>query len=85
MHCENYASKKSQLFTDMELFIISKQGLSLMVVLWPLERQGSLRNMVLTAVGTMQSSTSLVGDVLENGGHEPELVWMPQPCPGPGW
>ena len=34
---------------------------------------------MLTTVGATHSSTSTVGDVLENGRHEAELVEMPSP------
>jgi len=49
---------------DMELFIISTQGVRPRVVIWLMKRNESLTSMVLIAAGIPQSATSAVGDVL---------------------
>jgi len=51
--------------TPMKLFISFAQGMHPTVVIWPMEKQDSLRSMVLTVVGVPQATASLVGDVPE--------------------
>lgn len=61
----------------MDLFIIYAQGVRPRVVIWPLEVPGLLKRTAVSAAGTMQNSTSMVGDVPEIYRHEAELVLMP--------
>lgn len=69
-----YTYRKHMLVINMDPFIISTQGVSPRVVIWPMEKQDSLRNMVLIAMGIPQSAASTIRDVLEKGRHEVELV-----------
>jgi len=68
----------------MELFIIDTKGVSLGVVIWPMEMQDFLDSVVSTAVGAAQSLAPTIGDVPEILRHEAELVWMPLPNPWAG-
>ena len=83
-HWATYTSGKHKLVSDMELFIISTQGVSSRVVIWPMEKQDSLTSMVLTAACVPQKTTSTVGNVPEKGRHDAELVQMSSPRPGAG-
>ncbi len=74
IHRANYTSRKHMLNIDMELFIISAQGISPRVVIWLWKQRDSLRSMVLTAVGIPQTTTSTVGDVPEKRRHKSEWV-----------
>ena len=56
--------------TAMELLSIYAQGVSLRVVIWPMEMQGFLKNTVLIVAGTAQGSALMVGDVPEIYRHE---------------
>lgn len=69
---------------EMELFIISVQGMCLKVVIWLMERQDSLRNMGMTTAGIPHIATSPAGDVLENREREEKLVRRPSPHLGVG-
>ena len=84
IHRVTYTSGKYMLVINMELFIISAQAVSLRVVIWPMEKQDSLMSIVLTAAGVSQKITSTVGNVLNKGRHEAELVWMSSPHLGAG-
>jgi len=79
-----YTSIKHMLSLDMALFIISTQGVSPQVIIWPRGQLDYLRRMVLIAAGVPQLVESIVGDVPEKRRHEAEVVCIPSPCPWAG-
>jgi len=68
----------------MELFITYAQGVSLRVVIWPMEMKDFLDNFVLMAIGAAQSSAPTVGDVPKILKNEAKLVQMSLPNPWDG-
>lgn len=63
----------------MDLFITDAKGVISRIEIWPVKMQDFLDSVVSMAVGGAQSSTPMVGDVLEILRHKVELVRMSLP------
>lgn len=67
IHRVTYTSIKYMLLIDMELFIISAQGVSSRAVIWPMEKKDSLTRMELTTVGVPHKTASTQGMYQKRG------------------